>query len=88
MSVGELALMLDVLSTEYRISLPTLLRKLDRLSGDLKALDTSIINNDDRAEWTAEEDLLLNKGQEKLLIKWKGQDSVDLRKNYLEAKKH
>ena len=88
MSVGELALMLDVLSTEYRISLPTLLRKLDRLSGDLKALDNSIINNDDRAEWTTEEDSLLNNGQEKLLIKWKGQDSVDLRKHYLEAKKH
>jgi hypothetical protein len=46
-------MMLDVLANEYRISLPSLLRKLDRLSGDLVALDFSLSNNDDRAEWTA-----------------------------------
>jgi hypothetical protein len=45
--------MLDVLANEYRTNLPALLRKLDRLSGDLKALDFSLANNDDRAEWTA-----------------------------------
>lgn len=56
-------MMLDVLAAEYRISLPALLRKLDRLSGDLKALDYSFTNNDDRAEWTAEEDTLLQNGQ-------------------------
>ena len=80
--------MLDVLANEYRTNLPALLRKLDRLSGDLKALDFSLANNDDRAEWTAEEDGLLQGGQEKLLIRWKGQDAVDLRKRYLAAKKH
>lgn len=63
LSVGELAMMLDVLSNEYRISLPALLRKLDRLSGDLKALDYSFTNNDDRAEWTQEEDKLLEASQ-------------------------
>lgn len=63
LSVGELAMMLDVLANEYRISLPALLRKLDRLSGDLKALDLSLTNNDDRAEWTQEEDNLLQGGQ-------------------------
>lgn len=63
LSVGELAMMLDVLANEYRISLPALLRKLDRLSGDLKALDYSLTNNDDRAEWTQEEDNLLQGGQ-------------------------
>jgi len=63
LSVGELAMMLDVLANEYRISLPALLRKLDRLSGDLKALDYSFTNNDDKAEWTQEEDSLLQGGQ-------------------------
>lgn len=56
-------MMLDVLANEYRISLPALLRKLDRLSGDLTALDYSFTNNDDRAEWTQEEDTLLENGQ-------------------------
>jgi hypothetical protein len=41
--------MLNVLANEYRISLPALLRKLDRLSGDILALDNSIVNNDDKA---------------------------------------
>jgi len=85
--MGELAQMLDVLSSEYRISLPSLLRKLDRLSGDILALDHSFTNNDDRAEWTPEEDVLLDKGQDKLLIRWKGQDAVDLRRKYLAAKR-
>ncbi len=81
-------MILDVLSNEYRISLPALLRKLDRLSGDLKALDYSFTNNDDRAEWTAEEDQLLENGQDKLLVRWKGQDAVELRRRYLASKKH
>jgi hypothetical protein len=54
MSVGELAAALNVLANEYKISLPTLLRKLDRLSGDLNALDNSMLQNDDKAEWSVE----------------------------------
>ena len=52
LSVGELAAALNVLANEYKISLPTLLRKLDRLSGDLNALDNSMLQNDDKAEWS------------------------------------
>lgn len=56
-------MMLNVLADQYKTTLPALLRKLDRLSGDLKALDFSYLNNDDRAEWTQDEDNLLKDGQ-------------------------
>jgi len=38
MSLGELAELLNVLAKEYGTTLPVLIRKLDRVSGDIKAL--------------------------------------------------
>ena len=60
MSLGELAELLNVLAKEYGTTLPVLIRKLDRVSGDVKAV-----------EWTPEEDELLAKNVA-ILIRWKG----------------
>ena len=38
-SIGELAELLSVLAKEYRTTIPVLIRKLDRVSGDVKAMD-------------------------------------------------
>lgn len=38
-SAGELIEMLAVLAKEYNTTLPLLIRKLDRVSGDIRALD-------------------------------------------------
>jgi len=54
MSLGELAELLNVLAKEYGTTLPVLIRKLDRVSGDIKALDRIYTQNDNRVEWTAE----------------------------------
>ena len=53
-SVGELAELLSVLAKEYNTTLPVLVRKLDRVSGDVKALDRIYTQNDTHAEWEAE----------------------------------
>ena len=83
-SVGELASLLQVLATEYHTSLPSLVRKLDRVSGNLEHLEL-IFSGDNRYEWSEEEDELLSKN-EALLVRWKGQESVDERKKYLKWK--
>jgi hypothetical protein len=61
-----------------------LVRKLDRVSGNLEHLDKAY-NGDNRYEWTEEEDVLLNKN-ELLLVRWKGQEAVESRKKYLSWK--
>lgn len=85
MSLGELATLLQILAKEYGTTLPVIIRKLDRVSGDVKALDRIFTNKDDKAEWTPEEDELLNKNSN-LLARWKGEEAVDLRKKYLATK--
>jgi hypothetical protein len=45
---------------------------LDRVSGDVKALDRIFTNKDDKLEWTPEEDDLLNKNPG-ILTRWKGE---------------
>lgn len=82
LSQGELAELLSVLAREYGTTLPVLIRKLDRVSGDVRALDKVYVQKDDKAEWTAEEDALLNKNPG-LLVRWKGEEAVELRKRYL-----
>ena len=64
--------------------MPALIRKLDRVSGNLENLDHAY-NGDNRHEWTEEEDALLSKN-EQLLVRWKGQEAVDVRKKYLNWK--
>lgn len=81
LSVGELATVLSVLAREYNTTLPNLLNKLDKVSGDLNELD-KLFKGDTKVEWTAEEDELLGKN-ESLLRRWKGDDVVDRRKKYL-----
>jgi hypothetical protein len=54
LSLGELAELLSVLAKEYNTTLPVLIRKLDRVSGDVRALDRIYTEKDDKAEWTAE----------------------------------
>jgi hypothetical protein len=71
MSLGELAELLNVLAKEYGTTLPVLIRKLDRVSGDVKALERIYSQNDNRVEWTPEEDELLAKNVA-ILIRWKG----------------
>ncbi len=51
-SLGELAELLNVLAREYGTTLPVIIRKLDRVSGDVKALDRIYTQKDDKLEWT------------------------------------
>jgi hypothetical protein len=55
-----------------------MIRKLDKVSGNIKHLEL-VLSGDTRYEWTEEEDKLLatNEG---LLTKWKGKETVELRK--------
>lgn len=85
MSLGELAELLAVLAREYGTTLPLLIRKLDRVSGDVRALDKIYSQRDDKIEWTAEEDSLLGKNSA-LLNRWKGEEAVELRKRYLASR--
>jgi hypothetical protein len=55
------------------------------VSGDIKALDRIYTNRDDKIEWTPEEDELLTKNAG-ILARWKGEESVELRKRYLKLK--
>lgn len=86
LSLGELAELLSVLAKEYGTTLPVLIRKLDRVSGDVRALDRVYAQKEDKSEWTSEEDGLLAKNPG-LLERWKGEESVDLRKRYLASRK-
>lgn len=86
MSLGELAELLSVLAKEYNTTLPVLIRKLDRVSGDVRALEKIYTNKDDKAEWTPEEDALIGKNSS-ILTRWKGEEAVELRKRYLQGKK-
>lgn len=52
LSLGELAELLNVLAQEYGTTLPVIIRKLDRVSGDVKALDRIYSQKDDKLEWT------------------------------------
>jgi hypothetical protein len=45
------------------------------VSGDIKALDRIYSLKDDKAEWTNEEDELLNKNPG-ILARWKGEEAV------------
>lgn len=69
--MGELAELLNVLAQEYGTTLPVIIRKLDRVSGDVKALDRIYSQKDDKLEWTPEEDDLLAKNPA-ILARWKG----------------
>lgn len=54
--------MLRIYSKMVNIPVRDLLEKLDKLSGDLVALDTYIETKDDRLLWSFEEDEILRKG--------------------------
>lgn len=84
--MGELAELLSVLAKEYNTTLPLLIRKLDRVSGDVRALDKIYTNRDDKVEWTTDEDGLLAKNAG-ILTRWKGEEAVELRRRYLQSKK-
>lgn len=71
-----------MLAKEYGTSLPAIIRKLDKVSGDVRALDRIFAHKDDKVEWTSEEDELLEKNSA-LLVRWKGEEAVQLRKKYL-----
>ena len=72
------------MAKEYHTTLPALLRKLDRVSGNLEHLD-HLYGGDGKYEWAEEEDAILAKN-EALLVRWKGQEAVDVRKKYLQWK--
>jgi len=85
LSFTELAQLLSILAKEYGTTLPVIIRKLDRVSGDVRALDQIYTHKDDKQEWTPEEDELLVKNPG-ILARWKGEEAVDLRKRYLNTK--
>jgi hypothetical protein len=85
LSLGELAQLLSILANEYGTTLPVLIRKLDRVSGDVRVLDQVFTQKDEKLEWTPEEDDLLTKNPG-LLTRWKGEEAVTLRKQYLSTK--
>jgi len=58
---------------------------LDRVSGDVRALDRIYSQKDERIEWTVEEDELLVKNPG-ILTRWKGEEAVELRQRYLSSK--
>ena len=85
LSLGELAELLALLAKEYGTTLPVLIRKLDRVSGDIKALDRLYTHKEETVEWTPEEDDLLKKSPN-VLARWKGEEAVEKRKRYLATK--
>ena len=72
LSIGELAELLSVLAKEHNTTLPVLIRKLDRVSGDVRALDKMLTQKDEKLEWTPEEDELLAKNPG-IMVRWKGE---------------
>ncbi|MCB0370850.1 MAG: hypothetical protein KDD45_15865 [Bdellovibrionales bacterium] len=85
LSLGELAQLLAILAKEYGTTLPVIIRKLDRVSGDVRALERIYSQKDDKVEWTPEEDDLLQKNPG-ILARWKGEEAVELRRKYLSTK--
>ena len=84
MSATELGSLLNILAKEYRTTFPVLLKRLDSVSGNLDAL-ARVLNGDSCVEWTKEEDEMLSRNSD-LLVRWKGQEAVQLRSKYLAKK--
>ena len=59
LSSSELASVLNVLAGEYKTTLPSLLRRLDSVSGSLEHLDRFYAHGDEKVCWSEEEDALL-----------------------------
>jgi hypothetical protein len=76
--------LVSILAKEYKTTVPSILHKLDQVSGDLEALNL-LLSGDQTVKWSDEEDDLLHKNAD-LLKKWKGEERVDLRKKYLSFK--
>lgn len=81
---AELATLVSTLADEYNVTMPTIIQKLDMVSGDLIALHR-LMSGDRTVEWSRDEDDMLTKNPD-LLIRWKGQESTDLRKRYNQFK--
>lgn len=84
LTTSEIATLLKVAAEEYKTTIPSLLAKLDAVSGDLNALH-QLLSGDKSVEWTKDEDDLMSKNPE-LLKRWKGVEAVELRKKYLSHK--
>lgn len=84
LTTEEMGALLSILAAEYSTTVSCILRKLDAVSGDLMALHHHL-SGDKSVEWTKEEDDLLGKNAE-LLKRWKGNESADLRRKYLQFK--
>ena len=80
----EMAQVVSVLAEEYNTTIPTIIHKLDLVSGDLHALHR-LMSGDKNVEWNAQEDEILIKNPE-VMKRWKGQDATELRKNYIAHK--
>ena len=66
------------------IPVKDLLEKLDKLSGDLVALENYIETKDERLLWSSEEDEILKKGgaEMEILRKYRG-NGIEIRRRYL-----
>ena len=59
-----------------------MLSKLDQVSGDLNALHRLMTSGDKNASWSREEDDMIGKSAD-VLRRFKGEEAVEMRKNYL-----
>lgn len=81
---AEMATLLSVLAEEYKTTVPSILHKLDSVSGDLNGLHR-LLTGDKSVAWSKEEDDLLSKNSD-LLKQWKGTEVAEKRKKYLNYK--
>jgi hypothetical protein len=84
LTIAEMGNLISILAKEYNTTVPSILHKLDSVSGDLNALHR-LLSGDRGVEWTREEDDLISKNSD-LLKRWKGAEATDLRKKYLQYK--
>lgn len=84
LTVAEMGTLISILANEYNTTVPSILHKLDTVSGDLNALHR-LLEGDRSVEWTKDEDDLLAKNAD-IIKKWKGSDSAELRRKYVQYK--
>lgn len=65
-----MGLLVSILAKEYKTTVPSILHKLDKVSGDLMALNL-LLSGDQTVKWSDEEDDLIHKNAD-LLARWKG----------------
>jgi hypothetical protein len=84
LSLEEMGEMLRILAKEYQTTIPVILEKLDKVSGNLGLLH-KVMNGERTLQWTEAEDEMLGTRPE-FIEKLKGKENCQLRKKYLDNK--